>query len=86
MKNYGTIKIYTHGATSSAAANSKDTSKKMIAQLLKYKRAIRNAFCLNSSLHKHSSLHFLHLLRSGKKKKTTKQLPLAGWICPWQEL
>lgn len=83
MKNYGTIKIYTHGATSSAAANSKDTSKNTIAQLLKYKTAIRNAFCLNSSLHKHSSLHFLHLLRSGKK---TKNLPLAVWICPWQEL
>lgn len=37
MKNYGTTKIYTHGATSSAAANLKDTSKNMIAQLLKYK-------------------------------------------------
>lgn len=37
MKNYGTIKIYTHGATSSAAANLKDTSKNMIAQPLKHK-------------------------------------------------
>lgn len=82
MKNYGTIKIYTHGATSSAAANLQDTSKNMIAQLLKYKIKEQSEMLFVEIVIYINIYLFIFSICLG----LVKRFPLVVFICPWQEL